>query len=157
MPSTRRDNAGDLLPTSKLSPLNCCRPDKTWWSWIQVGTGVHRTQIVSAYQPYHLSGCRLIGQNGLMKVRGTMAAQHEWYFGKEENFNKPQEEFSNQLVTQLRAWQDAGEEVILYRCQKTCTQAPLQKHKEEKVSWKSKPFGQLEKRHCTVTVLGMWQ
>jgi hypothetical protein len=26
------------------------------WSWIQVGTGQHRTQIVSAYQPCHSSG-----------------------------------------------------------------------------------------------------
>ncbi len=40
------------------------------WSWIQVGTGEHGTQIVSAYQPCCLSGWRLIGQNGLMKGRG---------------------------------------------------------------------------------------
>jgi hypothetical protein len=47
------------------------------WSWIQVGTDQHRTQIVSAYQPCRLSGCWLIGQNGLMKGRETVAAQHE--------------------------------------------------------------------------------
>jgi hypothetical protein len=40
-----------------------------WWSWIQVGTREHWTQIVLAYQPCRLSGCRLIGRNGLMKVR----------------------------------------------------------------------------------------
>jgi hypothetical protein len=27
------------------------------WSWIQVGTGEHRTWIVSAYKPCRLSGC----------------------------------------------------------------------------------------------------
>jgi hypothetical protein len=38
------------------------------WSWIQVGTGEHQTQIVSAYQPCRLSGWQLISHNGLMKV-----------------------------------------------------------------------------------------
>ncbi len=50
------------------------------WSWIQVGTGEHRTQIVLAYQPCRLSGRRLIGQNGLMKGRGMLAVQHKQYF-----------------------------------------------------------------------------
>jgi hypothetical protein len=60
-----------------------------FWSWIQVGTGEHWTQIVSAYQPCHSSGWQLIGHNGLMKGRGMVAAQHEWYFQKKGNFNKP--------------------------------------------------------------------
>jgi hypothetical protein len=38
-----------------------------------------------------------------MKSRGTVAMQHEWYLWK-----------STQLVTQLRAWRAAGEEVILF-------------------------------------------
>jgi hypothetical protein len=59
------------------------------WSWIQVGTGEHQTQIVSAYQPCCLSGLQLIGHNGLMKGRGMVAAQHEWYFWKKGYFNKP--------------------------------------------------------------------
>ncbi len=59
------------------------------WSWIQVRTGEHRAQIVSAYQPCRLSGQRLIGHNGLMKGRGMVAAQHEWYFWKKGNFKKP--------------------------------------------------------------------
>ena len=50
------------------------------WSWIQVGTGEHRTQIVSAYQPCRLSGWQLISHNGLMKSMGMVAAQHEHYF-----------------------------------------------------------------------------
>jgi hypothetical protein len=62
-----------------------------WWSWIQVGTGEHWTQIVLAYQPCRLSGCRLIGQNGLMKGRGMVVAQHKCYFQKNGNFNKPRE------------------------------------------------------------------
>jgi hypothetical protein len=79
------------------------------WSWIQVGTGEHQTQIVLAYQPCRLSGCRLIGHNGLMKGRGMVAAQHECYFRKKGNFNKPQEIFSTQLITQLMVWCAAGE------------------------------------------------
>ena len=84
------------------------------WSWIQVGTGEHRTQIVSAYQPCRLSGQQLIGHIGLMKGRGRVAAQREWYFWKKGNFNKTQEIFSSQLITQLMAWRAAGEEVILF-------------------------------------------
>jgi hypothetical protein len=85
-----------------------------WWSWIQVGTGEHWTQIVLAYQPCRLSGCRLIGQNGLMKGSGMIAVQHEWYFWKKGNFNKPREVFSTQLITQLRARRAAGKEIILF-------------------------------------------
>ncbi len=59
------------------------------WSWIQVGTGEYWTQIFSAYQPCRLSGWQLIGYNGLMKGRGTVSAQHKWYFWKKGNFNKP--------------------------------------------------------------------
>jgi hypothetical protein len=84
------------------------------WSWIQVRTGEHQTQIVSAYQPCRLSGWQLIGHNGLMKGRGTVAAQQEWYFWKKGNFNKPLEIFSSQLITQLMAWRAAGKEVILF-------------------------------------------
>jgi hypothetical protein len=73
------------------------------WSWNQVGTGEHRSQMVSAYQPCRLSGWQLIGHNGLMKGRGTVAAQHKCYFRKKGNFNKPQEIFSSQLITQLMA------------------------------------------------------
>jgi hypothetical protein len=49
-----------------------------------------------------------------MKSRGTIAAQHKRYFQKKGNFNKPREIFSAQLITQLRAWRVAGEEVILF-------------------------------------------
>jgi hypothetical protein len=78
------------------------------WSWIRIGTGE------PAYQPCHLSGRQLIGHNGLMKGRGTVAAQHEWYIWKKGNFNKPREIFSSQLITQLMAWCAAEEEVILF-------------------------------------------
>ncbi len=43
-----------------------------------------------------------------------VAAQHEWYFWKKGNFNKPREIFSSQLITQLMAWCAACEEVILF-------------------------------------------
>jgi hypothetical protein len=49
-----------------------------------------------------------------MKGRGTVASQHKWYFWKKGKFNKPQEIFSSQLITQLRAWRAAGEEEILF-------------------------------------------
>jgi hypothetical protein len=84
-----------------------------WWSWIQVGTGEHWTQIVLAYQPCRSSGCQLIGHNGFMKGRGMVAAQHKQYFRKKGNFNKPQEIFSIHLITQL-TWRAAGEEIILF-------------------------------------------
>ena len=43
-----------------------------------------------------------------------VAAQHERYFQKIANFNKPREIFKSQLITQLMAWCAAGEEVILF-------------------------------------------
>ncbi len=43
-----------------------------------------------------------------------VAAQHEHYFQKKGNFNKLLEIFSSQLITQLRGWRAAGEEVILF-------------------------------------------
>jgi hypothetical protein len=49
-----------------------------------------------------------------MKGSGMIAAQHECYFQKKGNFDKPQEIFSSQLITQLRAWRAAGEEEILF-------------------------------------------
>ncbi len=43
-----------------------------------------------------------------------VAAQHKRYFWKKGNFDKPQEIFSSQLITQLMAWRAAGEDVILF-------------------------------------------
>ncbi len=59
-----------------------------------------------------MSGWQMIGHNGLMKGRGMVAAQHECYFWKKGNFNKPQKIFISQLITQLMVWRVAGEEVI---------------------------------------------
>jgi hypothetical protein len=84
------------------------------WSWIQARTGEHQTRIFSACQPCHLSGHRLIGQNGLIKGRGKVAAQHKHYLRKKGNFKKPWEVFSTQLITQLRAWRAAGEAIIIF-------------------------------------------
>jgi hypothetical protein len=76
------------------------------WSWIQVGTGEHRTQIVSAYQPGKTapSLARIAGVQGNMPGRGTVAAQHQRYFRKKGNFNHPRKIFGKQLITQLKAW-----------------------------------------------------
>jgi hypothetical protein len=43
-----------------------------------------------------------------------VAAQHKRYFWKIGNFYKPQEIFSTQLITQLRAWWAVGEEITLF-------------------------------------------
>ncbi len=114
MLSTRRDNDAFSHLASYVLSSGVDQTGLGCWSWIQVGTGEHQTQIVSAYQPCHLSGWRLIGHNGLMKGRGMVVAQHEWFFWKKGNFNKPREIFSSQLITQLMAWRAAGEEVILF-------------------------------------------
>ena len=76
------------------------------WSWIQVGTGEHRTRIVSAYQPGKTthSLARAAGVQGNMPGRGTVAAQHHRYFQKKGNFNHTRKIFGKQLLTQLRAW-----------------------------------------------------
>jgi hypothetical protein len=65
------------------------------WSWIQVGTGEHRSQIVSAYQLFHSSGWKLIGCNGLMKGRGMVPLSTNNTFGRKvilsshERFSAP--------------------------------------------------------------------
>ncbi len=76
------------------------------WSWIQVGTGEHRTWIVSAYQPGKTapSITWTAGDQGNMKGQGTVAAQHQWYFRRKSNFNHPRKVFGKQLITQLKAW-----------------------------------------------------
>jgi hypothetical protein len=112
------------------------------WSWIQVRTGEHWTQIVLAYQPRHLSSCQLIGHNGLMKDRGMVAAQHKCYFQKKGNFNKPWEIFSTQLITQFRAWGAAAEEIILFIDVKKMSTQPLllKLYKAMGYGWRSRPF-----------------
>ena len=45
---------------------------------------------------------------------GTVATQHTRYFRKLGIFQKPQKLFATQLVTQLKHWQAAGEEIILF-------------------------------------------
>jgi hypothetical protein len=48
-----------------------------------------------------------------MKGWEMVAAQHKRYFQKRGKINKPRVVFSTQLLTQLRAWQAIGEEIIL--------------------------------------------
>jgi hypothetical protein len=71
-----------------------------------------------------------------MKGRGTVAAQHELYFWKKSNFNKPREIFSSQLITQLMVWCTAGEEVILFiDVNENIYMAPLAKALRGKGLW----------------------
>jgi hypothetical protein len=85
-----------------------------WWLWTPMGTSEHWTHVVPAYQPCYSKSCQIIKKNGSMKGKGTVAAQHEQYFQKKGNFNKPRTVFSRQLVTQLKAWQAALKEIILF-------------------------------------------
>jgi hypothetical protein len=85
-------------------------PGCKFWVWFSNKA----ITIVLAYHPCCSSGHWLIGHNGLMKGRGMVAAQHKRYFRKKGNFNKPQEIFSSQLITQLWAWHAVGKEVILF-------------------------------------------
>ncbi len=84
----------------------------------------------------------MIGHNGLKKGREMVAAQHERYFWKKGNFNKPQEIFSSQLITQLRAWLAVGEEVILFiDVNKNVYTGPLAKlYEATGYGWRSRPF-----------------
>jgi hypothetical protein len=45
---------------------------------------------------------------------GFQHAQHSRYFRKKGIFTNPQKAFAKQLITQLRAWQAAGEGIILF-------------------------------------------
>ena len=45
---------------------------------------------------------------------GTVATQHTRYFRKLGIFQKPWKLFATQLVTQLKHWRAAGEEIILF-------------------------------------------
>jgi hypothetical protein len=77
-----------------------------------------------------------------MRGRGTVAAQHEWYFQKKGNFNKPREIFSSQLITQLMVWRAAGEEVILFiDVNEKIYTGPLAKALQGNgYRWRSRPF-----------------
>ena len=84
------------------------------WSWVQVGSGEHRTRIVTAYQPCQGSTMPKLGRDGRLLHRGTTATKHTWYFWKRRIFLMPQKLFATQLVTQLKLWRSAGEKIILF-------------------------------------------
>ena len=85
------------------------------WSWILVGSGDHRTIIISAYQPKKLSNnSRRITPDGTMIGGGTVAAQHCRYFTSRGNCGNPRAIFMAQLVVQLKAWRAKQYEIILF-------------------------------------------
>ena len=57
---------------------------------------------------------RTVGVQGNMKGQGTVATQHQRYFRKKGNFNCPRKVFGKQLITQLKAWRAAGDNIILF-------------------------------------------
>jgi hypothetical protein len=94
-----------------------------------------------------------------MKGRGKVAAQHKWYFWKKGNFNKPQEIFSSQLITQLMAWRAAGEEVILFiDVNGDIYMGPLAKTLQGNgLRMEEQTLCLTGKEAHTVTALGSWQ
>ena len=84
------------------------------WSWVQVGSGEHRTRIVTAYQPCQGLTMPKLGREGRLLQGGTVVMQHTQYFWKRGIFLKPRKLFTMQLVTQLKLWRLAGEEIILF-------------------------------------------
>ncbi len=54
-----------------------------------------------------------MGRDRRLLHGGTVATQHTWYFWKRGIFLKPRKLFATQLVTQLKLWQSAGEEIII--------------------------------------------
>ena len=55
-----------------------------------------------------------LGRDGRLLHGSTVATQHTWYFRKRGIFLKPRKLFATQLVAQLKLWQSAGEEIILF-------------------------------------------
>jgi hypothetical protein len=84
------------------------------WSWVQVGSGEHRIRIVTAYQPCQGLTMLKSSRNGRLLHGGKVATQHTQYFLKCGIFLKPRKLFATQLVTQLKLWRSAGEEIILF-------------------------------------------
>jgi hypothetical protein len=85
------------------------------WSWILVGSGEHRTRIISAYQPNKTpKQHKLVTEDGKMIGRGTVSAQHQRYFMNKGNLNDPRDIFRDQLLVQLKQWRARNEEIILF-------------------------------------------
>ena len=84
------------------------------WSWVQVGSGEHRTRIVTVYQPCQGSTMPKLGWDGCLLHGGTVATQHTWYFWKRGIFLKPWKLFATQLVTQLKLWQSVDHPLCRY-------------------------------------------
>jgi hypothetical protein len=74
------------------------------WSWIQLGNDDLRTYIVSAYIP------RRPPANSAGE---TVWEQHECYYQSIGDFRRPDNILLEELLSQMRAWRNAGHEVIL--------------------------------------------
>ena len=74
------------------------------WSWIQLGNDDLRTYIVSAYVP-HMPPANSAGE--------TVWEQHKCYYESIGDFRQPDTIMFDELLSQMRAWRNAGHEVIL--------------------------------------------
>jgi hypothetical protein len=74
------------------------------WCWIRIGGGRKNTHVVTAYQP----------TNPWRKTRGeTVWDQHLRYLEARGEICNPREMFCTNLISLLRQWKDAGDEIVL--------------------------------------------
>jgi hypothetical protein len=80
------------------------------WSWVQVGTGKHHTQIVLAYQPCQGSGRTRLGREGQVLHGKTVASKHSRYFQKRESPQTPERHSHSNLSRSYKHSEQRGRE-----------------------------------------------
>jgi hypothetical protein len=63
----------EYVTTTGVDPTGLGR-----WSWVQVGSGQHRTRIMTAYQPCQGSTMPKLGRDGCLLHGSTVVTQHTW-------------------------------------------------------------------------------
>jgi hypothetical protein len=93
---------GHFSSSVKISGINTTGLGR--WSWLHVGGGGKTTRIVSVYQP-----C----QPSKMSRGDTVWEQHRRYFESRGEVRNPRVMFLTDLMSLLRRWKVAGEEILL--------------------------------------------
>jgi hypothetical protein len=76
-----------------------------WWSWIYVGDGGKLTRVIVAYQPCSPKNRMTMGE--------TVWDQHLRYFESRGESWDPRSMFHHDLISFLRQWNGAGDEIML--------------------------------------------
>jgi hypothetical protein len=77
------------------------------WSWIYVEGGGKSTRVIVAYQPCSPKNRRTMGE--------TVWDQHLCYFKSRGESRDPRSMFHHNLISLLRQWKGAGDEIMLLR------------------------------------------